>query len=128
MSDTHTDTDAVRFVPATDSGRTDLCVLAVVGNLEYASAEQVRADLQQLVQSDHRHLILDLTRLDFLDSTGISILLAARSRIVKGDGVFALCGVNERAARIFKITALDQIIPLHPTLDQALQSLPAPSP
>ncbi|MGW6486753.1 alpha/beta fold hydrolase [Streptomyces sp. NPDC055056] len=59
-------------------------------------------------------LVLDLARLDFCDSSGISALLSARSWAIQHGGRIALAAVPGNTARILGIVGLDQVFAIHP--------------
>ena len=91
-------------------------VLSVRGEIDLASAEEVRADLQRALQETGRRLVVDLRDVSFLDSTGLALLLRLNRQahesgrelvVVKGpphvQRVFALTGASEL------LTMLDRI-------------------
>ncbi|GAB3852499.1 hypothetical protein GCM10029963_42190 [Micromonospora andamanensis] len=64
-------------------------------------------------------MVVDLGRVDFLDSTGLGVLVGALKRLRTADGTFALVCDKEPLLKIFRITALDQVFPLYPTVEAA---------
>jgi anti-sigma B factor antagonist len=64
--------------------------------------------------------VVDLGRLDFIDSTGLGELVAARQRLLNGGGILRLVGADDRILRPFRLTGLLDVFEIHPTLDQAL--------
>ncbi|WP_269854492.1 STAS domain-containing protein [Streptomyces sp. RPT161] len=68
-------------------------------------------------------LVLDLSRLDFCDSTGLNALLRLRLD-AQGRGVpVHLAALTDRVARLLEITGADQIFPVHPSVETALAAL-----
>ena len=65
--------------------------------------------------------MVDLSQVDFLDSTGLSVLVKTLKRVreVEG-GSLAVVVTADRVAKVFRLTGLDTLIPLHPTVDSAV--------
>ena len=80
---------------------------------------ELRERLLELVDGGARHVVVDLGRVDFLDSTGLGVLVGALKRLRAASGTFELVCDKEPLLKIFRITALDQVFPLHPTVDAA---------
>ncbi|MEU6676376.1 STAS domain-containing protein [Streptomyces sp. NPDC046925] len=89
-------------------------VLEITGDLDYTTAPELRHDLDRLNLAAGQQLVLDLTGLAFCDSSGISALLAARSRAIELDATVALAAVPANTARILRIVGLDQVFAIYP--------------
>jgi anti-anti-sigma factor len=100
--------------------RTELLVCS--GELDLSSAEQLRG---AVAGATRRRLIVDLGALDFIDSTGVGMLLeAARSR---DPGCFVLCMADRGAvARVFQVLGLRDSLPISATVEQATRALAYP--
>lgn len=94
-------------------------VLEVGGEVDVYTAPRLRERLLELIDSGARHVVVDLGRVDFLDSTGLGVLVGALKRLRTAEGTFALVCDKEPLLKIFRITALDQVFPLHPTVEAA---------
>ena len=68
-------------------------------------------------------VIMDLSNVDFVDSSGIGILLQFHKKTTESGGTMLLAGINEKIHTIFKITKSDKHFTIFETLDQALESL-----
>ena len=89
--------DGVRIVPS--------------GPLDMATAPLLEARLAELRDAGHRRLIVDLRRLDFIDSTGLRLLLA-RDAEARQDGFrFALIAGPPRVQRLFELTRTLEALP-----------------
>ncbi|MGB8941043.1 MAG: STAS domain-containing protein [Streptomyces sp.] len=84
-------------------------VLHVVGELDHEQAAVLRDHVDGLVLSPGQSLLIDLSRLEFCDSTGISVLLAARHRALAADAELILTGIPANTMRILRIVGLDQV-------------------
>ncbi|KAB1160996.1 STAS domain-containing protein [Micromonospora sp. DSM 115977] len=100
-------------------------VLEVGGEVDVYTAPRLRERLLELIDGGARHVVVDLGRVDFLDSTGLGVLVGALKRLRAAGGSFALVCDKEPLLKIFRITALDQVFPLHPTVDAAVGTDPA---
>ncbi|GAA2300931.1 STAS domain-containing protein [Nonomuraea roseoviolacea subsp. roseoviolacea] len=104
---------------------TGACVLALAGELDYISAAQLRADMESTLRPEHRHLVLDLSGLEFCDSTGIRLFLVFRKLILERGGSIALAGLTSRLERVFHMTGLSQAFALYPDAEQARAAITA---
>ncbi|MFG3149741.1 STAS domain-containing protein [Streptomyces sp. NPDC048243] len=88
-------------------------VLEIAGDLDYASAPELRDSLDGLALADGQLLILDLAGLDYCDSSGLTALLAARNLAAERSAHIALASVPADTMRILSLTGLDRVFPLH---------------
>jgi anti-sigma B factor antagonist len=100
-----------------DSG--DHTVLEVGGEVDVYTAPRLRERLVELVEQGSRHVVVDLRRVEFLDSTGLGVLVGALKRLRAVNGTFKLVCAHERLLKIFRITALDRVFALYETVDAA---------
>lgn len=94
-------------------------VVEIAGDLDYDTAGQVRAALPGLGLRPGQQLVLDLGSLSFCDSSGITVLIAARNHALAAGASIALAAVPDRVGRIFRIVGLEQVFPTHPTAEAA---------
>jgi anti-sigma B factor antagonist len=103
-------------------------VVAVTGELELATAPRLRQQVVSLIGGGRSHLVIDLSGVDFIDSVGLGVIVGALKRCRTHGGDLMVVGAVPRVRLLFEITRLDEIIDMHPDLDQALSSLgPDPS-
>jgi anti-sigma B factor antagonist len=94
-------------------------VLEVGGEIDVYTAPQLRERLISLVDGGARQVVVDLGRVEFLDSTGLGVLVGALKRLRGAGGeLFLVCG-QERLLKIFRITGLDRVFTLYPTVEAA---------
>jgi anti-sigma B factor antagonist len=94
-------------------------VLEVGGEVDVYTAPRLRERLIEMIDGGARKVVVDLGRVDFLDSTGLGVLVGALKRLRAVDGTFGLVCDKEPLLKIFRITALDQVFPLYATIDAA---------
>jgi anti-sigma B factor antagonist len=95
-------------------------VVSLHGELDVATAPELREQLIELVNGGRNQLVLDLEGIDFLDSTGLGTIIGALKRARTHGGDLRLVCTDTRITRLFEITGLDQAVPLLPTLDAAV--------
>ena len=95
-------------------------VVSIYGELDVATAPSLREQLIGLVGDGSTKLVLDLEGVDFLDSTGLGVIVSALKRARTNGGDLRLVCTQARIRRLFEITGLDKAVPLLPSLDAAV--------
>ena len=80
-------------------------------------------EFKEVLRSESVSTILDLTEVPYMDSAGLGVLTNSYVAHQRKGHKLLLVGVNERVLALFKITRLDQLFELFPTVESALQSL-----
>ncbi|WP_392960525.1 STAS domain-containing protein [Streptomyces sp. LN245] len=94
-------------------------VLEITGDLDHATAPELRQAVDRLTLASGQLLVLDLAGLEFCDSSGITTLLAARNLATELGGDMALAAVPANTARILSIIGLDRVFTIHPDASTA---------
>jgi anti-anti-sigma factor len=100
-------------------GRT--CVVSVEGDLDLASAPQLKWTLVELADKGYARYVIDLSRLTYMDSMGLGVLIGFRKR-VEGSGHVALASVPAMQRRLLEMTGLDACFDSFGTVDDALST------
>lgn len=95
-------------------------VLAVTGEVDLSNGTQLGAIFEYVQRDNPRVLVIDLSRVAFLGSAGLRTLVEARHRA--GDGAVRVVAAFGSARRAIETTALDQVLPLFFTVDDALET------
>jgi anti-sigma B factor antagonist len=103
-------------------------VIAVQGELDLNTVPQLEEPLDAALASSSSTLVIDLSDCEFIDSTGIALIVRAwqqLNHVTDGQkrGRFALCCVNDQVRRLLDITGLESSIPTHSTREEALSEL-----
>lgn len=101
--------------------RDGLPVVFVEGEIDVATAPPLRERLQEQVAAGHATVVVDLTAVSFLDSTALGVLVGALKRSRQAGGSLPLVINEPRILKVFEITGLTEVFPIHPTLDEAVE-------
>jgi anti-sigma B factor antagonist len=115
----HADTNDLVLEVSTHSTRT---VVTVSGEIDLATQGQLRNRLNDLVVAGQVDLVLDLSGVSFVDSTGLGALIGTRRRVHAFHGSLALVIPDESVRKVFTITGLEKVFAIHDTLAAALAS------
>lgn len=94
-------------------------VVEVRGEVDVYTAPRLRERLIEVVDGGARSVVVDLSRVDFLDSTGLGVLVGALKRLRLAGGELALVCDREKLLKVFRITGLDRVFTLHDTVEAA---------
>ncbi|MCB0970616.1 MAG: STAS domain-containing protein [Acidimicrobiales bacterium] len=97
-------------------------VVTVGGEIDVATAPRLREQLIALVNDGRYQIVVDLDAVDFIDSTGLGVLISGLKRVRTHDGRFALVCTEPRVLKVFEITGLLAVFPVHDTLEEAVAS------
>jgi anti-sigma B factor antagonist len=100
-------------------------IVAVDGEIHVSTAPEFSAVLATTIESGRTQIVLDLTGVTFIDSTGLSVLLNALRRVTRAGGAMALACSNPTVLRLFEITHLDTTFEIHPDPEAAVEAVQA---
>ncbi len=98
----------------------DATLVTVVGELDATTSGQLDDFLRQARRMPGEHLVLDLSALTFIDSTGLSVLIKAQNLSRQHDGSVRLAALQPVPARLLRITGLDAHLPVYTSVGDAL--------
>lgn len=103
-------------------------VFTVHGELDMNTAPELEQALDTALADEEAAVMLDLSDCEFIDSTGIALIVRTWQRLDRdagngGKGKFILCCVNHQVRRLLKITGVESSISLHEQRDAALDAL-----
>lgn len=99
--------------------------ISVRGELDLSTAPDLETPLDQALENDEGSVLIDLTQCEFIDSTGIALIVRAWQRLQSDNNgrALVLCSQNDQVRRVLEITGLELSIPVHMTRDEALSAL-----
>lgn len=95
-------------------------VVAVGGEVDVYTAPKLREKISELVGNGTFELVIDLEGVEFLDSTGLGVLVGGLKKVRAHDGSMRLVCSQDRLLKIFRITGLAKVFDIHSSLDEAL--------
>ncbi|MGH9186811.1 MAG: STAS domain-containing protein [Acidimicrobiales bacterium] len=95
-------------------------VIVARGDIDVASAPRLREAVIDALGRGHRHMVIDLDAVDFLDSTGLGVLVGALKRVRTLGGDLHLVCNQTRILKVFDITGLDRVFLVHPSVTVAV--------
>lgn len=99
-------------------------VLTLNGRLDAGTAPDLKTKFTSLVGEGHIQLVIDLTRVPFIDSSGLAALVSGLKITQETGGTLKLVGLTEQTRTAFRVTLLDRVFEFYPDIDAALDSLP----
>ncbi|HWL37562.1 MAG TPA: STAS domain-containing protein [Frankiaceae bacterium] len=101
--------------------------LSPLGDLDLATAPQLRQDLVDASTSDSTLVVLDLEGVEFLDSVGLSVIIGGHKRLQRRGARLHLAGPRSIVRRVLSLTRVDSLIPTYDTVADAESGCPAPA-
>ena len=100
-------------------------ILALEGEVDLHRAPEIRAALAPLVAQKVPRLLIDLTRVRYIDSSGLAVFIETLQRVMAYGGSFGLFGLSDSVRTIFHVACLDQVFRIFPDEEAAKAQLPA---
>lgn len=110
-------------VHTTQDGKTAI-VLTPSGRLDITTAWQFRLKLQECISKISPHLVINLGDVNFIDSSGLTALVAGMRDAEKVKGSFRICNVHPDAKLVFEVTMMDSVFEIFDTEEDALEGIP----
>jgi anti-sigma B factor antagonist len=105
-----------------DESRPPYTILVVTGEVDVYTAPRLREKLVELVGQGHRKIVADLEGVDFLDSTGLGVLVGGLKRLRSHGGDLSLICTQPRILKVFEITGLTSVFSIAESKDTATAS------
>ena len=107
---------------------TKVIVLEPSGRLDITTAWQFRLKLQECISKVSRHVVVNLSQVNFIDSSGLTSLVAGMRDADKVKGSFRICNVHPEAKLVFEVTMMDSVFEIFDTEQEALEGVPRSMP
>ena len=98
-------------------------VLRLSGELDLRNVPEVRRAIRGLIDEGQVHFIINLTDLEFIDSSGLGVLVGGLARVREKEGTIKLACNNRRILRVFEMTRLTQLFDIYDSEETAAQDL-----
>ncbi|MEU5547076.1 STAS domain-containing protein [Streptomyces sioyaensis] len=101
-------------------------VVEVDGEVDTHTAPMIREGVIKLLDEGHRHFVLDLTFVAFMDSMGLGVIVAITKRIREHEGSLRIASVSSRILRLFDLSGMRESYEIYSSAAEATQSTPSP--
>jgi anti-sigma B factor antagonist len=92
--------------------------------LDAARGTELKDLVRSMVGDGHRSIVLDLSRVEFVDSTGPGAIVSSRKLVDRG-GDLVLAGVSPSVLALFRLTRMDKVFAFYPSRAEAIQAVAA---
>ena len=90
----------------------DVLVLLPVDRIDSSNAARFESTLTDHISNGELRLLIDFSRLNFISSSGLRVLLIAAKRLSGTQGKLVLCGMQDHIQEVFTISGFDKLIPI----------------
>ena len=100
----------------------DVTIVSVGGEIDVYTAPKLRDKVTELVGEGHYNLVIDMENVEFLDSTGLGVLVGGLKKVRAHDGSMEIVCNQDRLLKIFRITGLAKVFTIHDSEAAALSA------
>ncbi|RSK27710.1 anti-sigma F factor antagonist [Bacillus sp. HMF5848] len=99
-------------------------LIRLAGELDHHTAENLRSRVTETIEAKNiRHIVLNLEKLTFMDSSGLGVILGRYKQIKHTGGEMVVCSISPTVKRLFEMSGLFKIISLEQNEQNALEKL-----
>ena len=98
-------------------------VIRLGGEVDLYTAPEFKERMVELIEGGKKKIVVDLSEATFIDSTTLGVLVGGVKRLRPTGGSLALVCTDQNITKIFEITGLDRVFPIHGSRDEALQAV-----
>jgi anti-anti-sigma factor len=107
-------------VDITTTGRDNATIVSIAGRVDTATAPVLEQAINKEIETGHRHVLLNFTRVSYISSGGLRVLLATAKKLKTPGDKFAICGLSSEVHKILKLAGFTSIFSIYPTEGEAL--------
>ena len=100
-------------------GLGDIVLMILTGQIDNYTAEEITKLINEHINSDNLKVIIDLSKIDYLDSAGLSSLINAKIKLSKKNGDLRLVGLKGKAREVFDLAKLTQMFNIYESREDA---------
>jgi len=95
--------------------------IEIDGDFNVDRADYFRTEIKRLIENGKRRFVIDFSKCDFIDSTGLGVLLSSYKRLNEVNGELKICSItNPNVLKVFSLTRLDRVFDIYPTYNDAV--------
>jgi anti-anti-sigma factor len=103
--------------------KADAVVLALSGKLDATSAKTFEDRILGVINSGIQRLVVDLSQLEYVSSSGLRVFLLAAKRLRATDGKVVLCGLQHHVWQVFELAGFSSILSIYGSRDEAINNV-----
>jgi anti-sigma B factor antagonist len=103
--------------------KADVVILALSGKLDATTAKTFEDRILGVINSGTQRLVVDLSQLDYISSSGLRVLILAAKRLQTVDGKIALCSMKDHVRQVFDLAGFSSMLSIYATRDEAIKGL-----
>ena len=103
----------------------DAYLIALTGEVDLYTAPEFKQELLDAIAKGAKHVVVDLSGTTFIDSTTLGVLVGGVKRLRPNEGQLSIVCSDRNITKIFEITGLNRVFPIHETRAEALESVGA---
>ena len=107
----------------TEERRADLLILRVIGKLDASTSKALEVKILPLIASSQGKLVVDLSQLDYISSSGLRVFLLAAKRMDAAKGQMIICSLKDSVKQIFDIAGFSSFLTLAGSTEEAIKNL-----
>ena len=100
-----------------------IVVVALQGRLDTNTSVTLEEELLNLAGEKSRRIVVDLSELDFISSSGLRVLLTAGKKSKGVNGRIVLCALTDHVKQVFDVAGFTMLFSLYPSQEEAVKSL-----
>lgn len=106
-----------------DGSNTDVWIVRVTGRLDLTQAEAFEKHLREKLESDLRHIVVDLAHVKYMSSSGLGSLLSILRYLADQNKKMALCALPESIRKLLQVVEVDRVFPVFPREAEAIAAV-----
>ena len=101
----------------------DATVVCIHGDVDLYSSPQVRKTIMGLTKQKTKKILIDLSRVSYMDSSGVATLVEGLQHVGKYKGRLGIFGLDAAVKEVFELSRLDRVFEIYPDVDDALEKM-----
>lgn len=99
-------------------------IASILGELDHHSTEYLKEKMEsEILKSTTKNIIFDFSRVSFMDSSGLGVIIGRYKDVQKLNGKVAISNVNPQIKRVFEISGMFKLIPVYEDINDAVEAL-----
>ena len=103
--------------------KADAVILALSGKLDATTAKTFEDRILGVINSGTQRLVVDLSQLDYVSSSGLRVFILAAKRLQTVDGKIVLCSMKDHVRQVFDLAGFSSMLSIYGSRDEAMKGL-----